>query len=166
MAKIGKNNFINYELDWLEDKIKQMMLYVDNNPIDSVQDRIEVMESQRGNPIIKVIATKEHQIKLLKELIREMPAILEDVNLKRKTANEEKIARGVRGQQEVPDFMEDDGDDDMPPEEKEPAVKKSVSNKIIAYKADKGNKKSKKQQPSLPAPPVNYDEVEDDEDPF
>lgn len=100
-----KTNYIAYELKKLEKYFKQLQEYLNNNPPDKAEDRIEMMESTRGNPIIKVIQTKENQIKLFKETLKEMPGILEGINRLRKAVDGEEEDKEVRGGHGVPGFM-------------------------------------------------------------
>ena len=99
-----KTNYIAYEIKKLEKYFKQLEKYLDDNPPDSAEDRIEVMESTRGNPIIKVICKKEEQIKLFKETLKELPSLLENLNKLRATVDGQE-ENEVRGGQDVPGFM-------------------------------------------------------------
>lgn len=99
-----KTNYIAYEIKKLEKYFRQLEQYLDDNPPDQAEDRIEQLESTRGNPIIKVIQTKENQIKLFKETLKELPAILENLNRLRAIVDGE-AEDEVRGGQGVPGFM-------------------------------------------------------------
>jgi len=99
-----KTNYIAYEIKKLEKYFKQLEKYLDDNPPDAAEDRIEMLESTRGNPILKVIQTKENQIKLFKEALKELPGILENLNKLRMTVDGEQEDE-VRGGSSVPGFM-------------------------------------------------------------
>lgn len=145
-----KTNYIGYELKWLEKKCKQLQEWVEAKLDGGITDRIEVMESTRGNPIIKVIASEETQIKCLRDTLKELPNMLMEINRLRKLAEEEDAGEpNVRGNHEVPGFMEDDEDEpEVQPEKKE-----------------KGSSKKTKQSPkALPPPKANFDTSAYDDD--
>jgi len=144
-----KTNYIGYELKWLEKKCKQLQKWVEDKLENGITDRIEVLESTRGNPIIKVIASEETQVKCLRDTLKELPNMLMEINRLRKLAEEEDTGEtNVRGNHDIPGFMEDDEEDEQQPVE---PVKQ------------KGSSKPKKESPkALPAP--NTSAFEDDDD--
>lgn len=78
MAK--KTNYVSYELERLNKYVAQLLEYLDANPPHLMVDRIEVLQSTRGNPIIKVISSKEQQLKCWSDRMRELPTIVETLN--------------------------------------------------------------------------------------
>jgi hypothetical protein len=105
MPSKKKTNYISYEIKKLEKYFKQLEKYMDDNPPDEMVDRVEMLESTRGNPIMKVIATKEQQIKLFKDTLKEMPSLLENLNKLRMTVDGDEVEDEVRGGRGVPGFM-------------------------------------------------------------
>src|ERR1700679_700551 len=105
MPSKKKTNYISYEIKKLEKYFKQLETYMDDNPPDEATDRVEMMESTRGNPIMKVIQTKEQQIKLFKETLKELPGLLENLNKLRMTVDGEVQEDEARGGHGVPGFM-------------------------------------------------------------
>ena len=106
-----KTNFVSYELKKLEKYWSQLEKYMDDNPPDQAEDRLDVRYNERtGMPIVKTIATKESIVKLFKETFASLPKILEDLNSLRKSVNEEIKQTEVRGDQAVPGFMLLDND--------------------------------------------------------
>lgn len=138
-----KTNYIGYDLEWLEKKCKQLQDWVEEKLDGGIKDRIEVYESTRGNPIIKVISSEETQIKCLRDTLKELPNMLMEINRLRKIANEENTDDNkVRGDHDVPGFMKDD--DDIPEKEKG------------------SSKKTKTESPKfLPAPDSSFDDDDD-----
>ena len=122
MAK-KKTNYISYELKKLEIYLSQLQNYLDDNPPDRLVDRLEVLQSTRGNPIIKVIASKEDQLKMFLTSLEKLPKILEDINRLRKEVDDDKKEIEVRGGQNMPGFMDDED------EEQEEIKPKKTSNK-------------------------------------
>lgn len=148
-----KVNYIGYDLEWLEKKCKQLQEWVEEKLDGGIKDRIEVYESTRGNPIIKVISSEETQIKCLRDTLKELPQMLMEINRLKKIANEEETGeKAVRGDHDLPGFMDDDDED-----EETPAKEKGSS------------KKTKKESPkALPASSTasafEDDELNDDGD--
>lgn len=116
-----KTNYIGYELEWLEKKCKQLQDWVEAKLDGGISDRIEVYESTRGNPIIKVIASEETQIKCLRDTLKELPNMLIEINRLRKIANEEETGdAGIRGDHKVPGFMDEEEQEELEVEEVKP----------------------------------------------
>lgn len=140
-----KTNYIGYDLNWLEKKCKQLQEWVEEKLDGGIKDRIEMYESTRGNPIIKVISSEETQIKCLRDTLKELPNMLMEINRLRKIADEEDIGEAkVRGDHDIPGFMEDDDEEPV---------------------KEKGSKKQTKQSPkALPSPVSTFDEDETLED--
>lgn len=108
-----KTNYIAYELKKLDKYIKELHAYLDANPPHLMVDRVEHATSTRGNPIIKLIASKEDQLKTFTATLEKLPKILEDVNRLRKAVDGEE-EKDVRGGHNLPGFMQvvDEDDDD------------------------------------------------------
>ena len=104
MAGKKKTNFIIYELEKLENYVKQLQEYLDNIDLYGLEDRLDVRYSQNGNPIVKVIASKEAQVKSYRENLEKLPALYETINRLRQladTGGEEKVEK-ARGDKELP----------------------------------------------------------------
>jgi hypothetical protein len=104
MAK-NKNNYVSYELERLEKYVQQLQNFLDKNPPDLMEDRIQYLTSTQGNPIVKVISTKEQQLKSFTETLQKVPKLLEDLNHLRKVVEAEEEEKEVRGDSEIPGFM-------------------------------------------------------------
>ena len=77
---MAKNQYTLADLDWLDATLKQLKGYVDNNPFDTLEHRLETVMSAKGTPVIKIIATKEAQIKALTIALREYITMLAEVD--------------------------------------------------------------------------------------
>ena len=86
--------YISAELEWAETKLKEWREYVDTNPIASLKDRIEWKPTSKGGSIPMVIASKEAQIKSLRDTMKEYLALLEVVDRLRQREAEKAEARG------------------------------------------------------------------------
>jgi hypothetical protein len=104
MAGKKKTNYIVFELDRLQKYIDQLQTYLDSVDLYALEDRLDVRYSQNGNPIVKVIASKESQVKSYRENIEKLPALYETLNKLKSmadTGGEEKIEK-ARGNIELP----------------------------------------------------------------
>ena len=101
---MAKNQYTLADLDWLEATLKQLKGYVDNSQFDKLEDRLETVMSAKGTPVIKIIATKEAQIKALTIALREYITMLAEVDRLR----EEKATRDIqiRGGGEINGMMQ------------------------------------------------------------
>lgn len=90
MAKV---NYINAELDWAETKLKEWQIYIDDNAIHELTDRIEWKEMKTGRAP-QVIATIEAQGKYIQEMMKNYLSLLAEVNKMREVEEKKKKARG------------------------------------------------------------------------
>lgn len=104
MASKKKTNYIVYELERLQKYVDQLQTYLDDIDLYGLEDRLDVRYSQNGNPIVKVIASKEAQVKSYRENLEKLPALYETLNRLRQmadTGGEEKVEK-ARGDKELP----------------------------------------------------------------
>lgn len=128
MATKKKTNYIVYELKRLQKYIDQLQTYLDDVDLYQLEDRLDVRYSTQGNPIVKVIASKEAQVKSYRENIEKLPALYETLNRLKKLADtgEEEVVDKARGDKDLPglfrhkmlgqgkkDENKDDKDDDI-----------------------------------------------------
>lgn len=105
MAK-KKTNYISYELRKLEKYCKQVQAYLDKKSPEEMTHDLDIRYSQAGNPIVKTIASRESQIKCWMDRLKELPALLAEINILRKAVNEEVKEKELRGNQQIPGFMQ------------------------------------------------------------
>jgi hypothetical protein len=80
--------YIRVEHEWLEEKVKQLKNYIDANPVEEIDDRIETVTSSKGIPAIKVIAKKEEALKAWINALKEFAGLLTTLEvLREKQAN-------------------------------------------------------------------------------
>lgn len=138
-----KTNYISYELKKLENYLTQLNNTLDLNPPDRATDRIELLETARGGQMIKVIATKEQQLKAFLDILKELPKLLSEINSLRKEVDGQGKEVEVRGDQERPGFMDNDDINDQQEEEKPKTINRG-----------------------LPAPGKTVDDLADDDNQF
>lgn len=100
MAVTKKEIYILEEIDWAEQKLYEWKSYVDANPFDTIKDRIEWKPTAKGSLMPMVIASKESQIKCVRDTMKEYLILLEQVNKMRQA--EEYKKKEVRGGGEIP----------------------------------------------------------------
>lgn len=96
MAAKKANIYIESELDWAEQKLREWKEYIDANPIKDMVDRMDYKETAKGGIIKTVIASIEAQGKFQKELLHEYFVLLPQVKALRQAedAAKEKEAKG------------------------------------------------------------------------
>lgn len=68
--------YTKVEHEWLEQKASQLKAYIDANPLEDIDDRIETVTSSKGIPAIKVIAKKEESLKSWINALKEFAGLL------------------------------------------------------------------------------------------
>lgn len=94
MAK--KQMYINTELAWAEQKLEEWKAYIDDNPINELEDRMALKQTAKGT-ISVVSATIESQVKSIRDTMKEYLQLLEVVDRLREQEEAKKEARGKSG---------------------------------------------------------------------
>lgn len=106
MSNTKKISYIELEIEWFEKKVKELMDLVDHNsPFSEIPDRTEVETNAKGVPIVKVIAKKEEMIKVIKDILKDLPQMLQALNDLREKREAAKLE--TRGGKKIPGAMED-----------------------------------------------------------
>ena len=95
MAK-KKELLIEYELEFLEEKLKELKAYIKANPFDKLEDRMAYKETKGGGLIPICVANKEAQRKDLTQALKDYAEILRTVDDMR---NKQEAKAEVRGNQ-------------------------------------------------------------------
>lgn len=93
-----KQTYVSAELEWAEAKLAEWRAYIDNNPINTLKDRIEWKPTAKGGTMPMVIASIESQIKSLRDTMKEYLALLDVVD---KLREKEEAKQEARGSQEI-----------------------------------------------------------------
>lgn len=104
MAK-AKNNYIGFELDWLQAKAEQLKKYVDANPFDTLTDRKIWKHGSRGESE-EIAATIEAQRKDLGQALKDYGEVISVINNLREKEEQKQIS--VRGDQTLSPFESGD----------------------------------------------------------
>lgn len=103
-AKTINISFIQAECDWYEKKVKELMDLVDaNSPFSNIPDRTETETNAKGVPIVKLIAKREETIKVMKDILKDLPTMFQAL----KELRAEKAAAKIetRGDKSIPGMM-------------------------------------------------------------
>jgi len=91
-------NYINLELDTLEQRLQELKEYLNDNPAHKVSDRWGT-KLIKGEEVDYVIQTKENILKCVRESMKDYASLLDQIN-KLREVEEQKIK--TRGDKEIP----------------------------------------------------------------
>ena len=100
MAK-KTNSYISAELEFAELQLKGWRKYMEDNPIDQIEDRWGKKEMLRGGHTMVVTSTREAQIKCVQDTMAKYLQLLEVVD---KLREKEEAKIEARGSQDVTPF--------------------------------------------------------------
>ena len=89
-----KKLLIEYELEFLEEKLKELKEYIQANPFNTLKDRMAYKETKGGGIIPICVANKEAQRKDLTQALKDYAEILRTVESMRQAEDAKKEARG------------------------------------------------------------------------
>ena len=104
MAKKEKALLIEYELEFLEEKLKELKEYIKANPFDKLADRMAYKETKGGGLIPICISNKENQRKDLTQALKDYAEILRTVDSMRE---KEETKVEIRGKANLSGIAED-----------------------------------------------------------
>jgi hypothetical protein len=104
MATSKKALLIEYELEFLENKLQELKQYIESNPFSQLTDRMAWKETKGGGAIPICIANKEAQRKDLTQALKDYAEILRTVDSMRE---KEEAKVEVRGKGELSSMAED-----------------------------------------------------------
>lgn len=92
-----RNTYISYDLEWLRKKVNELKQYVNDRPFHELKAQIEWKQTANGGQIPMIVETISSQLKTLKDILKDMPAMFDAIN-KLEEAEAEKNSN-VRGGQ-------------------------------------------------------------------
>jgi hypothetical protein len=101
---VKKTLLIEYELAFLEEKLKELKDYIEKNPYSKLEDRMAWKETKNGGAIPICIANKEAQRKDLTQALKDYVEILRSVESMRE---KEETKVKVRGDKEIGTLADD-----------------------------------------------------------
>ena len=96
MSTKKKDNYIAYELEFLEKKAEELKQYVEANPFNNLVDRVHWRETKTGS-MPMLTASIEAQLKSLTQALKDYADIITRIDSMRKL--EEDKQKAVRGNQ-------------------------------------------------------------------
>lgn len=90
---MAKQLYIIEELEWLEDRLREIKADIDSKPYAQITDRIVWLETARG-AVQNCIANEEVQKKAQREAIKEYTSLLEATNKLREQEESKMESRG------------------------------------------------------------------------
>ena len=94
MATPKKQLLIEYELEFLEEKLKELKEYIKSNPFSTLSDRMAFKETKAGGILPICIANKEAQRKDLTQALKDYAEILRTVDSMREKEEAKVDVRG------------------------------------------------------------------------
>lgn len=94
MATKKPTLLIEYELEFLETKLKELKDYIEANPFSKLSDRINYKETRNGGMVQTVVASKEVQRKDLTQALKDYADILRTVESMREKEEAKIESRG------------------------------------------------------------------------
>lgn len=92
---VKKNNYISADLDFAEEQLQQWRKYMEDNPLDKIEDRWGKKEMPKGGHTWVVTSNREAQIKCVQETLSKYLQLLEVVkSLREKEEIKKASARG------------------------------------------------------------------------
>ncbi len=92
-----KKTFVEIELEWAEQQLASWKAYIDNNPFNTLEDRIEWRPTKTGT-MPMVVASIEQQGKFLQETMKNYLMLLKEVDVMREKEDIKKESpRGNQG---------------------------------------------------------------------
>lgn len=94
MGSKKSNNYIQEELDWLEQKAEAIKRDVDSTPYDRIKDRIVLLDGPRG-PVATVVQKEEVIKEAYRKSLKDYSELISAINEKREIDEKKKeVARG------------------------------------------------------------------------
>ena len=85
---------IEYELEFLESKLKELKDYIEANPFNQISDRISYKELKNGGVMPIVVASREAVRKDLTQALKDYADILRTVEAMREREEAKRESRG------------------------------------------------------------------------
>lgn len=99
MAVAKKNTYVEAELDWLEQRLKDIKSFVDANPYHKISDRLVSLSMGDKGEVEKVSANIEAQQKSIRESLKDYALIVEAVSKLRQLEDEKD--KKIRGNEDL-----------------------------------------------------------------
>lgn len=95
MATKKKNTYIDFELEWLEQRCLELRDYIDQRPLDKLKDRDFLKQTAKGGVVHMIAATVEQQRADLGKALKDYTEIVAAMaQLREQEAKREEMRKG------------------------------------------------------------------------
>ena len=95
MSKTKKNTYIDFELEWLEQRSQELKEYIDKRPLDKLKDRDFLKQTAKGGVVHMIAATVEQQRADLGKALKDYTEIITAISqLREQEAKKEDMRKG------------------------------------------------------------------------
>lgn len=95
MAIKKKNTYIDFELEWLEQKAEELKQYIDERPLNGLKDRDFLKQTAKGGVIHMIAATVEQQRADLGKALKDYTEVIGAISqLREQEAKREEMRKG------------------------------------------------------------------------
>ena len=95
MATKKKNTYIDFELEWLEQKAEELKQYIDERPLNGLKDRDFLKQTATGGVVHMIAATVEQQRADLGKALKDYTEVIGAISqLREQEAKREEMRKG------------------------------------------------------------------------
>jgi len=95
MAVKKKNTYIDFELEWLEQKANELREYIDDRPLHELKDRDFLKQTSKGGVVHMIAATVEQQRSDLAKALKDYTEVISAIaQLREQEAKREEMRKG------------------------------------------------------------------------
>lgn len=99
MAVKKKNTYIDFELEWLENKALELKQYIDDRPLSQLKDRDFFKQTAKGGVVHMIAATVEQQRADLAKALKDYTEVIAAIaQLREQEAKREEMRKGFENQ--------------------------------------------------------------------
>ena len=99
MATKKKNTYIDFELEWLELRAKELKEYIDARPLDKLKDRDFLKQTAKGGVVHMIAATVEQQRADLAKALKDYTEVIAAIaQLREQEAKREEMRKGFENE--------------------------------------------------------------------
>jgi len=99
MGTKKKNTYVDFELEWLENKALELKQYIDDRPFDKLKDRDFFKQTAKGGVVHMIAATVEQQRADLAKALKDYTEVIAAIaQLREQEAKREEMRKGFKDQ--------------------------------------------------------------------
>jgi hypothetical protein len=99
MGTKKKNTYVDFELEWLENKAYELKQYIDDRPLNELKDRDFFKQTSKGGVVHMIAATVEQQRADLAKALKDYTEVIAAIaQLREQEAKREEMRKGFKDQ--------------------------------------------------------------------